>query len=181
MNHLLQRFFAICLLRAGPQDLPASRFLMVLCLGIYGGAGFLLSLGSLPWLGSLVLILVDTLLLVLISFLLLWMRALTERFTQVCTALAGTGIFFELLALPLLIWQQHSVGAFQQDGGNGLGIFISALVLWLCLFWNLIVIGHILRHALSTLMPVGLALGVAYLFISISISRQLTAFFVASG
>ena len=181
MNLLFQRFFAICLLRAGPQDLPASYFLLGLCLAAYAGAGFLLSLSGLPWLASLLLVVVDMLLLVMLSYLLLWARSMTERFTQVCTALAGTGVFFELLALPLLIWQQHTVGAFQQSGGDGLGIFISALVLWLCLFWNLMVIGHILRHALSTIMPVGLALGVAYLFISISISRQLTALFAPGG
>ena len=35
MMHLARLFAAICLLRAAPQDLPASRILLGLTLGLY--------------------------------------------------------------------------------------------------------------------------------------------------
>ncbi len=179
VKSLLKRFYEICLLRAGPQDLPASRFLLALTLVIYLAMGTLLSSLNLAWWQALLLVAVDTAILGGLAFMLLWVRQLPERFVQVFSALLGTGAFFELLALPLLFWQQQSVGAFQGAPEDaGMGVFVSALVLWLCLFWNLIVIGHILRHALSTLMPVGVALAVAYMFISISVSQRLTQFLV---
>ncbi len=181
MKPLLKRFLDICLLRAGPQDLPASGFLLGLALLVYLLTGTLLSSLNLAWWQSLLLVVVDTVILGGLAFVVLWIRHLTGRFWQVFTALLGTGAFFELLALPLLFWQQQTVGAFQgagQDGG--FGVFFSALVLWLCLFWNLVVIGHILRHALSTLMPVGMALAVAYMFISITVSQRLTQFLLAT-
>ncbi len=179
MKFLLKRFYDICLLRSGPQDLPASTFLLFLTLLIYIAMGTLLSSLNLASWQSFLLVAVDSAILGGLAFLMLWIRHFPERFVQVFSALLGTGAFFELLALPLLFWQQETVGAFQATAGDaGLGVFISALVLWLCLFWNLIVIGHILRHALSTIMPVGVALAVAYMFVSISISQRLTQFLV---
>lgn len=179
MISLAKRFYDICLLRAGPQDLPTSNFLLLLTLLVYITMGMLLSSLNLSWWPSLLLVAVDSAILGGIAFLMLWIRHFPERFVQVFSALLGTGAFFELLALPLLFWQQQTIGTFQAAAGdNGLGVFISALVLWLCLFWNLIVIGHILRHALSTMMPVGVGLAVAYMFISISISQRLTQFLV---
>ncbi len=180
MKPLFKRFYEICLLRKGPQDLPASTFLLGLTLSVYLAMGTLLSSLNLAGWQSFLLVAVDSLILGGLAFLMLRMRHFPERFVQVFSALLGTGAFFELLALPLLFWQQQAIDAFQGAAGDaGMGVFVSALVLWLCLFWNLIVIGHILRHALSTIMPVGMALAVAYMFISISISQRLTHILVS--
>ena len=39
MQHLIIRFWAICLMKAGPQDLPSSPFLAVAALVAYLGSG----------------------------------------------------------------------------------------------------------------------------------------------
>lgn len=175
MKLLLKCFYDICVLRAGPQHLPAATFLLGLTLLVYVFSGVVLSSLSLTWGQALLLLVADTALMGGLAFLILWIRQLTERFVQVFTALLGTGAFFEILALPLLYWQREAMAAFQNGAGEeGSGVvFISAFVLWLVLFWNLVVIGHILRHALSTNMPVGMALAVFYMFISITLNQQL--------
>jgi hypothetical protein len=50
---------------------------------------------------------------------------------------------------------------------------IASLLLWIWLLWDLLVIGHILRHTLSTRLPIGVLLGVVYLFISYTVTRIL--------
>ncbi len=174
MKLLLKCFYDICLLRAGPQDLPASTFLMVLVLFAYVLAGVMLSSLQMDWWQALLLLAADVGLLGGLAYLILWVRQLGARFVQVFTALLGTGTFFEILALPLLYWQREAMAAFQNGTDEGSGtVFISAFVLWLVLFWSLVVIGHILRHALSTNMPVGMALAVLYMFISVALNQQL--------
>ncbi len=177
MKLLLQRFYEICLLRVGPQDLPASNFLLGLVLLVYMVLGVVLSSVNLPLSQALITVPVDTALMGLLTFFLLWVRDLPQRFRQVYTALLGTGAFFQILAFPLLVWQQDSLQAFQESGmqEGQTGVFVSTFALWLVVFWNVVVIGHIVRHALSSIMLVGMALAVLYMFISISTNYQLNA------
>lgn len=175
MGKLLRRYLDICLLRAGPQDLPGSRFLLGLSLAAYFVVGVVLSLRNLDALAAASLVVVDTALLGGLLFALLWARDLLNRFIQTLAALLGTGVVLELVAWPVLAWQQQAMTA---DTVNT-ALMVSSLLLWVWLFWNLMVIGHILRHALSTLLPIGVALGLLYMFISFSVSR--TLFFPEAG
>ena len=72
-----------------------------------------------------------------------------------------------MLALPLVLWAQPSEVEEQ----------VSALLLsaWLLLLvWNLLVAGHILRHALST--SLGIGVGVALLYALFSMQLVATLF-----
>lgn len=169
MGKLLRRYVEICLLRAAPQDLPASLFLLGLSLAAYFIVGVGISLRNLDLPAAAALVVLDTALLAGLLFLLLWVRDLPNRYLQTITALLGTGVILELIAWPLLAWQQQAM----VDNAATTGLVVSSLLLWVWLFWNLMVIGHILRHALSTLLPVGVGLGLLYMFISFSISRIL--------
>lgn len=169
MDRLLRRFADICLLRAGPQDLPASRFLLGLSAGAYLLAGVLISLQNLNVLQAALLVLVDAALLALLLFLVLWIRDRLARLLQTLTAFFGAGALLELVAWPILAWQQHALSGETVTPA----LLAASLLLWVWLFWNLMVIGHILRHALSTLLPVGVALGLLYMFVSFSVSRIL--------
>lgn len=169
MGRLLQRFFDICLLRAGPQDLPASRFLLWVSLLAYGAVGLVMSAQNLDVGRAILLVVLDTALLAALLFALLWSRALLERLPQTLTALLGTGAILQLVALPILSWQQAGLG----DDTITTALMIASLLLWIWLLWDLLVIGHILRHTLSTRLPVGVLLALAYLFISYSVTRIL--------
>lgn len=167
MKILLRRFVDICLLRAGPQDLPASTFLLATTLAVYGIAGLFLSLVNTTLSEALLMVMVDILLLAAFAYVILWVRTLTARFVQALTALAGTGAMLEFAAWPALAWQQLSATA------DGAGLMIPSLLLWAWLFWSIAVVGHILRHALSTTYTAGTLLSLLYTFIAISVVRSL--------
>lgn len=172
MKHVLQRFVAICLLRAGPQDLPGSLFLLRVTLFLYVAAGLLFSLTGMPLPMSASMALTNLVLLALLTWVLLWSRDYPNRYPQTLTALAGCSTLIGLCTLPVMLWTQSAL----QGRLPGLGI--ASLLLWITLFWQVTVFGHILRHAISTLMPIGVSLAVLYTFISININRIL---FLSAG
>jgi len=98
MKPLLYAFWKICLLRANPQDLPASRFLLGLSLASYGITGVIDSTVEMPFLQAVLATLVDIALLSALIYIALWMRLLTNRYTQTLTALMGTGAMFGAMA-----------------------------------------------------------------------------------
>lgn len=155
MSRLISLWFDICLLRAGPQDLPVSQVLLWLSAAAYVLVSFLLSIGAYPAGEALLVALLDFGLLVVFAALVLYLRGKTERLNQTLTALAGTGALLGLIALPLV--QSLFAG---QSAGEVPGFVI---LLWLLLYgWSLLVVGHIVRHALA--IPFPFALGVAVLY-----------------
>jgi len=160
MNALLTLLFNIMRLRATPQDLPSSVFLMFLCIGSY----FLVGLGistldqtfGLAFLSATI----DTILLIGLAYLALWVRGYQGRSVQTVTAFAATGSMFELIGWPLVAYlQQVSTG-----GPSSLSILLLLLVIW-----NIMVIGHILRHALEVPMWVGTGIALLYIYTSIRV------------
>lgn len=164
MIRLLLRFLDICLLRLSPQDLPASSFLLGLSLLMYAALAFGTALLSLPLLPAFMLALIDAGLIAGLLWILLWIRDMLNRLPQTLSALYGAGAAMQLIALPLVLWQSASVSAPAQ----GLG----ALLLWIWLLWHLLVVGHVLRHAVSTILPLGMLLALLYVFVSFSVTRS---------
>jgi len=165
MHLLIKQFFAICLFRSGPQDLPTSKFLLLLSLLAYTLVGLLLALNKATLPESLAMVSVDLALLTGLSWLLLWIRVLGHRYTQTLTALAGCGAILALCAWPLLLWQQAS--------GNDSVIMLAALLMWLWFFWQIMVFSHIISQALSVPLFIGTFLALVYMFISYSIAQTL--------
>lgn len=169
MGRLLQRYFDICLLRAGPQDLPSSVFLLWLSGLGYFAAGMIMSVQNLDVARATLLVVLDIGLLAALLFALLWSRDLLARYRQTLAALMGAGAILQVVVLPILSWQQ--AGLAEENISSAL--MIASLLLWIWLLWNLMVIGHILRHTLSTRLPIGVLLALVYLFISYSVTRIL--------
>ena len=165
MIRLLLRFLDICLLRLTPQDLPASSFLLGLSLLMYAALAFGTALLSLPLLPAAMLTVVDVGLIAGLLWILLWIRDMVNRFPQALSALYGAGAVMQLIALPLILWQSASVSAPAQG--------VSALLLWVWLLWHLLVVGHVLRHAVNTILPLGTLLALLYVFISFSVTRTI--------
>lgn len=166
---ILRRFFDICLLRLAPQDLPASTFLFGVSLLLYVAIGLVMALQSLPVLSAVALIAVDALLLAGMLWALLWVRDLLNRFQQSLTALYGAGAVMQAIAAPLVLGQPPIAGAETVTTA----MMVISLLLWLWLLWNLMVIGHVLRHTIATSLPVGMMLGLLYVFVSFSVTRSL--------
>jgi hypothetical protein len=166
MRALFELFLAICLLRKGPQDVPASPVLLRLTLLSYGFSGVLIPLLDVGLLTSLVLTVLDIALLTGLTYGALTLRHYRARFMQTLTALLGTGTLLQLLALPLLFLLEQEVAG---TGGPGwLGL------LWLGLFiWGIVVTAHIFRQALSTSLGVGVLYSLAYVLLYWTLSGWL--------
>jgi hypothetical protein len=158
MTALLLLFVDLCRLRGGPQDLPYSRFLLLLTTAGYAAVGLgVATLDQAPGL-ALLSAAVDTGLLLGLGWLGLWVRERKPRAVQTLTALTGTGTLFGLLGWPLIAWMQRY--------GAAVPLAPSLLLLAL-IVWNISVIGNILRHALD--LPLWLGAGVALLYVYTSI------------
>jgi hypothetical protein len=159
---LVRLFAAICLLRAAPQDLPASRELLGVTLGLYLLLTWLLAIPAYGQAGAVLVALLDTALLIAFIQVLLYLLSRNARILQTLTAMAGSGSLLGLLALPLVLWGQPSQAEEQVSG--------LLLYAWLLLLvWNLLVAGHILRHALSTSLGIGIGVALLYALFSMQL------------
>jgi hypothetical protein len=165
---LLKPFLAISLLRAAPQDLPASSMLLTLAVLVYAAVGVALSVITLPWGSAVLASLLDTVLLVAFGYTALSLRGLGARFIQTATALTGSLAVLGIVSLPLTAWLYQAEIA-QLGFGLPLGLLYGML------FWNVMVIAHIFRHALNASLGMALAISVAYLVVSLTILNALFA------
>jgi hypothetical protein len=159
---LLRFWLKLCLLRVAPQDLPASSWLLgfsILCYAVVSVLVMALSYGFAD--GVRVALLELGLLATFVSML-LYLLNKPARIGQTLSALTGAGALLGLPALLLvLVVPEHEAS--------------PVSVAWLMLLvWNLLVTAHIMRHALSSSLAIGL--GVALLYILISTQFVVTAF-----
>ena len=159
-------FVDICRLRQGPQTLPNSYVLLVLSVCGYTLSSVLLATIALPVPDALLWGAVDTALLIALFLTLLWRFALINRSLQTLSALCGTGMLFSLVATPLTLWLHY-------NSQHHLDTGIPWLLMLSLLGWNIGVIAHILRHALSTKFVLGLLLAVVYLIVATVILNNL--------
>lgn len=152
---VLWKLFEICLLRAGPQDLPGTpRFLHLMLTG-YFLVDLLVAQLNFGFRDALGVSALDVLLLAMFTRLLLQGASKLERFNQTLAAMAGTGQLLGVVALPLI----HGLNLAEAAGQPA----PLLVLLWLAvLIWSLLVLGHILRHALSTNLIAGVGVGVLY-------------------
>ncbi|MEJ2621043.1 MAG: hypothetical protein P8163_12475 [Candidatus Thiodiazotropha sp.] len=151
MKALIRAAIDLCLLRRGPQDFPASSYLL--------GFTFLLNLlpGVLMFMDTqthLIRALVQTLfeLLLMIGslYVALKMQGRLARYLQAATALMLCGFLLGMLALSLVAWGHQNQSP-------------EAGVLFLVVFaWGVVVIGHILRHTFEVSLNVGIAIALLY-------------------
>ncbi len=169
MSPLITLFWDICLLRRGPQEVPASLVLLKLSLLAYAATGLLsLSLG-LSQVGAsriVLLTLADVALLAGLSYAVLHTLGLVPRYLQTLTALAGAGTLLQLIGLPLGLWYQRELAA------NG-AADLPALLWLVLLLWSISITAHILRHAFSVSFGIGLLYAVGYLVTSWTVADWL--------
>jgi len=162
---LIKVFWDICAVKAAPQDLPASTFLLGLALLAYLVTGAVVATFQWPLSQAILAAFLDTAFLTVLSRVLLWARMLSGRFVQTLTALAGSGAVMTVIALPLVIWQSF-VGVTDANAPT-----LPSWLLMIWMIWNVVVVGHILRHALSTVLPLGIGLAAVYAYITFQLMR----------
>ena len=159
LRTISKAFLEICLLRKGPQDLPKSTELLVLSLFMYTLIDVLLTVQSRPLVDALMVSFVDVGFLLLVTFLILKQHKHLERWHQTMTALFGTGVILGIFIFPLVF------GGFQNQYEAWLQQIIVLLFL-IMVVWNVAVLAHIVRHAISTSAGIGVMIAILYVWMS---------------
>jgi len=154
MNALIFRFFDICLLRAGPQDLPASTFLLRFAVVVNIAFGTVMAYPDRGMPQALIEVLFDFALLTLLLYGVLQWRQRPERFAQTLTALMGTNVILSFFALPVVYTITGKPEG--EVAGWALQLFLLLVI------WNITVMAHILRHSLSMHIGYTLVMSVSY-------------------
>ncbi len=171
MSNIIKILFDICLLRKGPEDLPANSVLMLVLIAI--------SLIVSIWIG---LIIFDKKIAIITSiaeliFSIMFAKILLiknpERFTQTFSAMLGTVTLINIISLPILIPLSH--GDLNQNISSLLGLLSFALLIWV-----VVVYGSIFSRAISSVLSYGISISVGYALLSIIISQLLLAARVSS-
>lgn len=161
MSRLLIVFLDMLRLRSGPQDLPASRGLMVVLAILYIAGGFMAgNVMSEPDYAPRAMVAIGVQF--AFAILLLKFKGLADRIQQTISALAGTGFIFGMVSVYLL-----SLIDVEKPQVELVAFY---MVLF---FWSLTVDGHIFRHALSSKMGTGLLVAVTIFAINFVLLRLL--------
>src|SRR5690606_26614053 len=94
--------------------------------------------------------------LLLITWMFLFLRSVPERWLQTSTALAGTGVIFSIMAFPLFYLRVYV------QSGPAIQALIGMLIISLIL-WNISVMTHILKNALSSSYVLGVLGSLTYI------------------
>jgi len=152
MFEIIKLLFDICLFKKGPQDLPASVWLLRTLVATDVGVSFLMLSIHTDWLNSLLQAIVSALLVVGFSWFMLYLARKRGRFVQTTIAFLGTDALISFFALPGLASMTIGTGA--------LLAFTITIVL---MIWHWTVAGHIIRNALGQGWV--FSLGLAFLYI----------------
>ena len=164
----LRQILGLCLLRVGPEDLPANTRLLTGLLLAYLLSGGLMFMQEDGWLVGVAQAALDAALLAGFVWLALKVREHPARFTQTYMALIGISLVFTLISWPIF-------NALPQEFGTQWSP--AQIALLLALLWSLVAQGQVLRRALEVGAGVGLALAFSYFLLS---SLTIAAVFMGS-
>ena len=157
MNKLIEYYLNMVMLKARPQDCPASKGLQHFLVVIYFVLAVISALSIYNIWGSVVTSLLD--LTILYMFTLVLLSNKKERTHQTFNAFLGSGIIIGVVsALCSHLFQINPETETISDAG---------IIVFLLIFvWIVIVFGHIIRHAVDTSLSIGIALGLGYVIIN---------------
>lgn len=160
---LIRLFWAICIFRKGPQDVPASSTLLGVVVLVYLVAGILMLGMETHWQESLLRVWVEGLLLGGCIWGVLTATGHRARFLQTAAAVYACDTLISVLAaVPVLILM---AGFSEPEPIRRLMIIL--------MLWHWSILGHILRHALSIRWALGMLLALAYIVFSYSLLAQI--------
>ncbi len=159
---LIRLLLQLCLFRKGPQDVPASPLLLGIGLTFYLLAGILLLGLETGWQDGLLRTLTEALLLGGFLWTILSLMNKRPRLLQTAISVYACDALVSSLALPLLLLMASVPEARP-----------AYLVLLGLMLWHWVILGHILRHAVSVRWIQGIGLALAYMVLSYRIMSVL--------
>lgn len=168
MMQIAGYFWQMCLLRAGPEVLPSSNFVLGFVLSLYLPVAFGVSLLARPGEGVMVtfaVVLIGISLQALVTLLLATYKGHPGRFKVTWAALLGTNAFMLIVLLPI------SLVIVNSDGGALK--FLADSAWWACFGWWLAIAGHIYHRAVDVSILQGSAITFLTEMLSVTISVNL--------
>lgn len=166
MYAIIRPFLQLTLLQIGPQDLPASRMLLLLVLLLYGAVGTVVGLSFYSPANAVLQTLAELGVLALALHLALHMRGHPERFLQTYTGMVGISAVLGIVVLPLVYAVARGAGPGAEPPA------LAGLAYLLVLGWLLAAYGNVLRHALSLRrLSFGVVLAILYLILSTALTE----------
>ena len=161
MQQLFKLFWEICLLRKGPQDVPSASvlFWILLTTGLF--VDLFMAVNFVDFQSAILLVITNTLALFAMVAGLLMLFSYRNRIIQTLITLIGTGLIFSVIRIPLMF-----IFKAMPDHGGMFG-FVEIFVL----IWSLVVVAHILRHALSTEFLLAGMLSFGYFMVSYQLAN----------
>ncbi len=160
MLKLLELFWLIARRKLGPEDVPASSFLLQLTALAYMALQLpLLWRQNSITLPALLSVLADVAIISVFLWLVLRVTGKSARYLQSLTAFFGTGCVITLVALPITYFY------LAVPDGSDLLLF-PYLGLIGVIIWSIIVNAHIFSRALSRSLAEGVAISVMYFLIN---------------
>lgn len=159
MMSALATLFRICLLKASPQDLPASRKLLFGCVAatftvLFAGYSILTDTGN-----PVLLAAVNTALLGMVWLVILRVSGRMDRWHQSACAIYGTATILNLVSLPII-----SGGLdIPSTGQEGMGEMSRLIIIGLWI-WEVAVTARITRETLEISLPLSIILSIALSF-----------------
>ena len=169
MTQWLRFYFDLCLLKAAPQDAPASKSAFYTTIFAYIVLGTFLTSFNQSLLPSIIVALLQTALFVFVTNLIMWIKKTPERFIQTVTALLGTGVFIATFAIPIVVLGTSSPEGVETQSPISFLWMLSVVLI----VWETVVIAHILHHAM--VIPKLAAYGAAliYMYLSFTVTIRI--------
>ncbi len=156
VNLLLKLFVDICLLRAKPQDVPASSTLLILTVVLAFFSGMVSISSTVHGSTQAVIIsLMDVAITLILLSLFLNLMNLSSRLLQSATAMFGSGTIINLVSLPVM-------GLMNSGPDNPGYQLLGALFYFALLIWSLVVMAHIVRHSFNLNLTGGILIAIGY-------------------
>ena len=164
MLPLVLAFIDIALHRRGPEQLPASSFLLGLVLVVYLVVAFATLRLDPPPVNLAMLLVVNATLYGGFVWAVLKTFKHERRFMQTAIALLGTDTLFNVMSLPL-VWLNGQADATTMTLPEALRLLV--------LIWSIDVSGFVLSRAIGRPYVVGVGIMVGYVLLSISLQASL--------
>ena len=173
LQKLASYFIQLVKFQIAPQDIPKNDQYLIVILILY----FMLSAFTCQLYMNrddvVSVALLDTGIMLLFTYVCLWICGFINRWSQTLTAVAGVGCTIGIIALPFMI-VTHQI-----TDNDAIKSFIGMIML-LLLIWNLMVNAHIFRHAFSVHYVGGIAISIMYFLLMNSLVLVITPEYLQS-
>ena len=160
MINIIKIIFQICLLRKGPEDLPADGSVLLNLLIL----SFVVSIFLGRMIYDMRVAIISSIGGLLFSFIFtkILLSKKPERFTQTFSAMLGTVTLINIISLPIF-------APLSNEQLNENFVLLFSLVSFAFLIWVIVIYGFIFSRALSITLNYGIAISVGYAFLSVMI------------